>query len=97
MKQRLSALLAEAIAAAMAGYLGYHLSTYDVPLALVVACALALYIAFRDTLHQLAQAPHTVTHRCTVPGCAFTVRLTRADAVENRRWQEIAATHPSHT
>ncbi|MFE2440945.1 hypothetical protein ACFXDF_02535 [Streptomyces sp. NPDC059426] len=97
MKQRLFPLLAEAIAAAMAGYLGYQLSTYDVPLLLDVACALALYIAFRESLHQLRQAPHTVTHRCTVPGCAFTVRLTRADAVENRRWQEIAAAHPSHT
>ncbi|MFD8366008.1 hypothetical protein [Streptomyces hygroscopicus] len=97
MKQRLFPLLAEAIAGAMAGYLGYQLTTYDVPLALVVACALALYIAFRESLHQLRQAPHTVTHRCTVPGCAFTVRLTRADAVENRRWQEIAAAHPSHT
>ncbi|QKV93883.1 hypothetical protein HUT19_20715 [Streptomyces sp. NA02950] len=97
MKQRLFPLLAEAIAAAMAANLGYQLTDYDVPLALVLACALALYIAFRETLRQLAQARYTVTHRCTVPGCTFTVRLTRADAVENRRWQEIAAAHPSHT
>ncbi|WP_432010453.1 hypothetical protein [Streptomyces cucumeris] len=97
MKQRLLPLLAEAIAAALASYLGYQLTAYDVPLALVLACALALYIAFRESLHQVLWASHTVTHRCTVPGCDFTVRLTDVDAAENRRWQEIAATHPSHT
>ncbi len=97
MKQRLFSLLAEVVAAAMASYLGYQLSTYDVPLALDVACALALYLAFRDTLHQLVRASRTVTHRCTVPGCDFSVQLTETDAIENRRWQEIAATHPSHT
>ncbi|WP_413799621.1 hypothetical protein [Streptomyces iranensis] len=97
MKQRLFPLLAEVIAAAMAGCLGYQLTTYDVPLALDVACALALYLAFRDTLHQLIRASRTVTHRCTAPGCDFTVQLTDTDSIESRRWQEIAATHPSHT
>ncbi|MFF7348737.1 hypothetical protein ACFZA4_34415 [Streptomyces antimycoticus] len=86
--------IAEIIAAAMAACIGYQLDTYDVPLSMTLASSLAMFLAFRDTIHQLTGASRAVTHRCPNRGCDFMVRLTGASAAESRRWQEIAAAHP---
>ncbi|MFI9028834.1 hypothetical protein [Streptomyces sp. NPDC053560] len=45
---------------------------------------------------RLADAWTTTTHRCKAASCDFTVQISRVDAADNRRWQEIAAAHPHH-
>ncbi|MBA6433859.1 hypothetical protein [Streptomyces sp. GMR22] len=94
MKRRLP--VAEIIAAGMAAYIGYQLDSYGVPLVMTVASSLAMFLAFRDAIHQFTGVARAVTHRCPDRGCDFMVRLTGASAAESRRWQEIAAAHPRH-
>jgi hypothetical protein len=86
-----------AVSAALAIVIGVRLSGYGVPVALLLACCLSCVATFSSLLFHVIGAWSTTTHRCTVSGCDFQVRLTHTDAAENRRWQEIAATHPHHT
>lgn len=78
----------------LAAATGTQLASYSVPWALSFGCALCICGTFTSFLQTVAEALTTTTHRCREEGCDFTVRLTGAHADENRRWQEIAATHP---
>lgn len=80
--------------AALVGAIGVRLSDYGVPAALLVACSLSCLATFTSLAFRVLDALSTTTHQCKQPGCDFRVRLTNADAAENRRWQEIAARHP---
>ncbi|GHA63809.1 hypothetical protein GCM10010330_15740 [Streptomyces tendae] len=85
---------AVAVSTALAVLIGVRLSGYGVPVTLLLACCLSCVATFSSLLFRLVSAWSTTTHRCTRPGCDFRVSLTRSDAAENRRWQEIAARHP---
>jgi hypothetical protein len=85
---------AVAVSTVLAVLIGVRLSGYGVPVTLLLACCLSCVATFSSLLFRLVGAWSTTTHRCTRPGCDFRVSLTRADAAENRRWQEIAARHP---
>ncbi|GAA1143499.1 hypothetical protein [Streptomyces javensis] len=74
MNQRLRSLLADTIAAAIAGCLGYSLATYDVPLSLNLACSLALFVTFHNTLREITQASRTVTHGPPASRSAWSTR-----------------------
>jgi hypothetical protein len=72
----------------------FQLADYDVPVVLIIPCGTALFTTVLLLALRLMQAGATRVHRCTQPGCDFSVRLTHTDTGENRRWQEIAAHHP---
>ncbi|MFD8396459.1 hypothetical protein ACFV2N_46640 [Streptomyces sp. NPDC059680] len=82
------------VCATLAGAIGVRLSQYDVPASLLVACSGSCLATFTSLAFRCTEALSTITHQCAQPGCDFRVRLTNADAAENRRWQEIAAQHP---
>ncbi|WP_052863583.1 hypothetical protein [Streptomyces niger] len=77
----------------LAAAAGTQLASYSVPSGLSFGCALCICSTFTSFLQTVAEALTTTTHRCRKEGCDFAVRLG-AQAAENRRWQEIAATHP---
>lgn len=82
------------LCAAVSVDVGYRLTEYHVPVLLTCAACAAVFSSSLDALTRLARARATSTHRCTTPGCDFTVSLLNHDAASNRRWQEIAANHP---
>ncbi|MER5399247.1 hypothetical protein [Streptomyces sp. NPDC002599] len=88
---------AAAFSVALAVVIGVRLSGYGVPLSLLLACCLSCATTFSSLLLRVISAWSTTTHRCTRPGCDFSVSLTHTDSGENRRWQEIAAHHPHRT
>ncbi|MFC8200302.1 hypothetical protein ACFUTV_33660 [Streptomyces sp. NPDC057298] len=88
---------AAAVSAVLAIVIGVRLSGYGVPLALLLACCLSCTATFNSLLFRVIDARSTTTHRCTRPGCDFSVSLTHTDSAENRHWQEIAAHHPHRT
>ena len=69
---------------------------YNVPLAQVLLIAAVMGITLVSGALHIADAATMTTHRCTARGCDFRVRLSGADAAEDRRWQEIAVAHPHH-
>ncbi|WP_275463770.1 hypothetical protein [Streptomyces noursei] len=75
---------------------GTELASYDVPLSLIVSCALAYLAMTVWVVDLLTKAFASTTYRCPEPACDFKVRIRHADAAENRRWQETAAEHPTH-
>ncbi|MEU1408520.1 hypothetical protein ABZ471_40595 [Streptomyces sp. NPDC005728] len=93
-RHRLTQLAAAAVSTALAAGIGVRLASYGVPLTLLMGCSLSCLATFTALLFRVVDALSTTLHRCTQPGCDFQVRLTRADAAECRRWQEIAASHP---
>jgi hypothetical protein len=80
----------------LAAVAGFRLAACGVPVVWVVACALALHTTLMSLFLRLAQAVGATTYRCRAAGCDFKVTIREVDAGENRRWQEIAATHPRH-
>ncbi|MGW3266785.1 hypothetical protein [Streptomyces sp. NPDC001056] len=96
MRRRLILSGTVAACAALAGAIGVRLSDYGVPVSLLVACSTSCLATFTSLAFRCTEALSTVTHRCKQPGCDFRVRLANTDAAENRRWQEMAATHPHH-
>ncbi|WP_301125840.1 hypothetical protein [Streptomyces cacaoi] len=83
------------IAVATAAGIGWKLWPYHLPMDLWTACVASVLGALTVSLGQAAALLQPqITYRCR--HCAFTVRLTFADAVENRRWQEAAQAHPTH-
>ncbi|MEU2873499.1 hypothetical protein ABZ769_30580 [Streptomyces olivoreticuli] len=97
MKLRRLRLPAAALVGAVVGAdIGLRLCSYGVPVSLAVACALAVFANISAAVSHLIETASSTTHRCTVPGCTFRVRLTDPTAVESRRWQEAAAAHPGH-
>lgn len=85
-----------AIGAAMGACVAWQLRGFHVPALLLLSCALAMFAAVAECVHRLMPAPRIVTHRCSAPGCDFSVRLTNASGAEDRRWREMAADHPQH-
>ena len=83
-----------AASAALGLAIAFRLAMYDVPVSLLFACSMSCTASALFLLLRLADAVGTSTHRCTVAGCDFQVRMRHVDAAENRKWQEIAATHP---
>jgi hypothetical protein len=96
LKRRLSSAVQVTVTGGLAAWECVQLHGYGVPLLLMTACGLAVWSALLSLWGQVARAAATTTHRCTAPGCDFTVRLRHASAVDNRRWQETAAAHPAH-
>lgn len=84
------------VGVAVAAAQGVRLAAYDVPLSLVVSSALAIGATLHLGLEHLAHLVFAKTYRCSEQGCAFRVRPVYADAAENRRCQEAAASHPRH-
>ncbi|MFF2061103.1 hypothetical protein ACFVWZ_04745 [Streptomyces sp. NPDC058200] len=80
----------------VASFIGVRLNSYGLPFSLTLACAMAVWASLLTALNSAADDWNTTTHRCSVSGCDFTVRLRYCDAAENRRWQEIATAHPTH-
>ncbi|MFE6801541.1 hypothetical protein ACFVEN_07640 [Streptomyces sp. NPDC057681] len=95
-RRRLVSLLQVGVSLAVGAAISIRLATYDVPFFLLTACALGTAGSVLSALLNIEQAWTATTHRCTVPGCVR-VRIQHSDAGENRRWQEIAAAHPTHT
>ncbi|PNE41609.1 hypothetical protein [Streptomyces noursei] len=75
---------------------GSKLAAYDVPLSLIVACALSCLAMTVWFVDHLVEILGSTMYRCTDPACSFKVRVRYVDAAENRRWQETAAEHPTH-
>lgn len=96
-RQRVQWLLLLVLSLGLAVSAGLRLSSYGVQLALITGCALCVAASTLATAGHLVDAWSNTTHRCGAAGCAFTVTVRGVDAAENRRWQEIAAAHPTHT
>ncbi|MEW1725235.1 hypothetical protein [Streptomyces sp. NPDC093109] len=93
LKNRLAAVAPVAVGGAVAVLIGVRLHDHHVPWLLLLACTLAVFGSLADTTGRVTAAWTASTHRCTVPGCGFTVRLAHTSPGENRRWQELAAAH----
>ncbi|MEU7200094.1 hypothetical protein [Streptomyces sp. NPDC045470] len=93
-RQRLVLPVAVVIGTAFAVAIGWRLASYHVPLTLLMACTSALFVTAFTLVLRIAEARSTTVHRCRMEGCTFMVQVRHVDAVDNRRWQEIAATHP---
>ncbi|MGW0980304.1 hypothetical protein ACWD33_05630 [Streptomyces xiamenensis] len=91
---RAAGLAAIVVSGAWAGWLGFQLHGYDVPLPLMFASAFAAWSVLGNGLLWLIGELATVTHRCATKGCDFAVKLTQPTAADSRYWQEIAADHP---
>ncbi|MEW2467150.1 hypothetical protein AB0919_19345 [Streptomyces sp. NPDC046994] len=93
-RRRLIELAGVTVSAALAVALGARLSSYGVPVLLLVACSTACMTTFVTLLFRVSEALSMTTHRCKRPGCDFQIHLRNANAAESRRWQELAADHP---
>ncbi|MFE9256242.1 hypothetical protein [Streptomyces sp. NPDC006879] len=74
----------------------WRLHSYHLPVSLLLSCALCCAFVMLKATDRALFLWSASTYRCTVPGCAFTVRTQRVSAGERRRWQETAADHPAH-
>ncbi|WP_274916543.1 hypothetical protein [Streptomyces sp. WZ-12] len=93
---RLVVTVSAVLGVANALSIGTKLAAYHVPLSLIVSCAMACLATTVWVVGTLVDLLGSTTYRCADPDCAFTVRVRRSDAAENRRWQETAAEHPTH-
>ncbi|MFI9203909.1 hypothetical protein [Streptomyces sp. NPDC053048] len=93
---RLSLAIAMAVGAAVAAVNAAQLATYGVPKLLIASCALSVFACIAAVGDAVAAAVTSTTHRCMVQGCTFKIRVRGVDPGENRRWQEVAASHPVH-
>ncbi|WP_369359575.1 hypothetical protein [Streptomyces sp. cg2] len=93
---RLVLTVSVVVGVANAVSIGTKLAAYDVPLSLIVTCAMACLTSTVWVVGTLVDLLGSTTYRCTEPGCDFTVRVRHGNAAENRRWQETAAEHPTH-
>ncbi|NEB75299.1 hypothetical protein G3I40_08650 [Streptomyces sp. SID14478] len=94
--RRITGVLIIGFALAVALSIGVQLHSYAVPLGLLAPCVLGVFSCALWLLLRVAEAAESTVHRCTAPGCTFQVRMRHASAAESRRWQEIAAAHPTH-
>ncbi|MFF1565853.1 hypothetical protein ACFVY1_20400 [Streptomyces sp. NPDC058293] len=95
-RRRIVSLLEIGVALAVGAAISFRLASYGVPFFLHATCVLGTAGSVLSALLNIEQALTATTHRCTAPGCDFRVRMQHVDAGENRRWQEIAAAHPTH-
>ncbi|MFF2252478.1 hypothetical protein [Streptomyces sp. NPDC058142] len=95
-RRRIVSLLQVGVSLAVGVAISIRLASYGVPFFLLTACALGTAGSVLSALLNIEQARVATTHRCTAPGCDFRVRIQHSDAGESRRWQEIAAAHPTH-
>ncbi|MEU7163848.1 hypothetical protein AB0A70_04280 [Streptomyces morookaense] len=94
--RRLAFPLALLTAAAVGSEDARQLVARHVPWALTAECALAVFATVEVAVRELLLRLCGETHRCRIDGCRFRIRLTCPNAVQSRRWQEIAAAHPTH-
>ncbi|MFJ2816233.1 hypothetical protein [Streptomyces sp. NPDC087294] len=97
LNRRLVGTVPVVVSGTVAVLVGIRLHAHHLPWSLLLACTLAVFGSVADTLTRVVEGWSTTTHRCTVPGCGFTVQLAHTTPAENRRWQETAAAHPGHT
>ncbi|MCX4557469.1 hypothetical protein OHA02_14790 [Streptomyces phaeochromogenes] len=95
-RRRIVSLLTVACALAVGASIGVRLAAYGVPFALLTACVLGIASSSLWLFSRIEAALTSTTHRCTAPSCTFQVRMRHVSAAESRRWQEIAAAHPTH-
>lgn len=74
-----------------------HLAGHGVAALPGLACVAALYASLTQLLTHAATFLFATTHRCPHPRCRYLIRLAAPTAIESRRWQEIAASHPEHS
>ncbi|AYG82809.1 hypothetical protein N4G70_16550 [Streptomyces sp. ASQP_92] len=72
------------------------MNAYSVPMLLALPCGLAVGFGVGSLVEAVTSRFTTTVYRCTADGCTYKVRVTHVDPVERRRWQEAAASHPSH-
>ncbi|WP_428953316.1 hypothetical protein [Streptomyces sp. cg35] len=95
-RHRLTDVLIIGFSLAVGASIGVQLYWQHVTWGLIVPCVLAAASSSLWLLSKVAEAFESTVHRCTAPGCTFRVRVQNVDAAENRRWQEVAAAHPTH-
>ncbi|MEV6669938.1 hypothetical protein [Streptomyces sp. NPDC051162] len=94
--RRLRLSAAALVGAVVASGICSDLNDCGVQGSLMAVCSLAVFANVTATVDHLWIAATATTHRCTVRGCDFRVRLSDPTAAESRRWQEAAAAHPTH-
>ncbi|MEU1309636.1 hypothetical protein ABZ419_12180 [Streptomyces cinnamoneus] len=94
--RRFSSPLAVVAGTLTGGGYARQLITCGVPALLTIGCALAVFAVVHTAVGTLLEWLCGEKYRCKAPGCGFHVRLPGTDAGESRRWQEIAAAHPTH-
>ncbi len=95
-RHRIASLAAFVVAAGCGTSVGAQLTGYGVPLPLYMACGAAAGATVARSLGDLVDRLATTVYRCREADCTYKVRVTDVDAVEQRRWQEAAASHPGH-
>ncbi|MFJ9088722.1 hypothetical protein ACIRL3_40570 [Streptomyces sp. NPDC102384] len=95
-RSRMVDVVSVVTALALATSTGMRLHSYAVPLGLLITCVLAVASSALWLLSKVAEAAESTVHRCTAEGCTFQVRVRHGSAADSRRWQEIAAAHPTH-
>ncbi|MFK0178197.1 hypothetical protein ACIQVR_19685 [Streptomyces xanthochromogenes] len=69
---------------------------YGVPVLFALPCGLAVGLGAGHLVEALTAWLVTTVYRCPDADCTYKVRVTHVDPGERRRWQEAAASHPSH-
>ncbi|MFE9538502.1 hypothetical protein [Streptomyces sp. NPDC006691] len=69
---------------------------YGVPALLALPCGLAVGLGVGHLVEVLTARLVTTVYRCPDADCTYKVSVTHVDPGERRRWQEAAASHPSH-
>jgi hypothetical protein len=95
-RRRITSAALIVCASAVAGAIAVRLHSYGVPFGLITPCVLAVLSSALWLLIRAEEALSSTRHRCTATGCTFEVRMQNGSAVDNRRWQEVAAAHPTH-
>ncbi|RFU83275.1 hypothetical protein DY218_28630 [Streptomyces triticagri] len=96
-RRRVLPHLIRTLSLALAIGTGMRLRSYGVPPLQAASSVLGIWWAGLWLALRLEDALSVVTHRCTAPGCHYVARVHSPDPGTNRRWQEIAAAHPTHS
>ncbi|MFE4717710.1 hypothetical protein ACFRLW_15035 [Streptomyces sp. NPDC056728] len=95
-RRRIVSLLEVGVSIAVGVAISIRLASYGVPFGLITPCVLSVLSSALWLLIRAEEALSSTRHRCTTQGCTFEVRVQNGSAVDNRRWQEVAAAHPTH-
>ncbi|MEU1597240.1 hypothetical protein ABZ468_31415 [Streptomyces sp. NPDC005708] len=95
-RHRITGAFLIGVACLAAVLIGSQLHTYGVPLGLITPCVLSVLSSALWLLIRVEEAWSSTRHRCSAQGCTFEVRVQNGSAADNRRWQEVAAAHPTH-
>ncbi|MEU2153804.1 hypothetical protein ABZ532_02035 [Streptomyces sp. NPDC019396] len=95
-RRRITSAALIAAAGTVAAWIAVQLHAYGVPIGLITPCVLSVLSSALWLLIRAEEAWSSTRHRCTATGCTFEVRVQNGSAADNRRWQEVAAAHPTH-